>query len=111
MTFDMASLLKLQEQTNAPINLNIKMDVDEKTLADAMIKKMDLPVPNLNLEERKTPVRMAPSPVPQPKPLRAEKEESSSESESESSSEEEEEEKFHAVQRYTKQKPLMLRPE
>ena len=48
-----------------------------------------------------------------PKPLKDE-EKSDSESssgESESSESEEEEEKFHAVQRYTKQKPLMLRPE
>ena len=58
MTLDMASLLKLQEQTNAPINLNIKMEVDEKTLADQMIQKMNIPVPNLNLEERKTPLKV-----------------------------------------------------
>ena len=57
-TLDMASLLKLQEQTNAPINLNIKMEVDEKTLADQMIQKMNIPVPNLNLEERKTPLKV-----------------------------------------------------
>lgn len=58
MTLDMASLLKLQEQTNAPINLNIKMEVDEKTLADQMIQKMNIPVPDLNLEERKTPLKV-----------------------------------------------------
>ena len=58
MTLDMASLLKLQEQTNAPINLNIRMEVDEKTLADQMIQKMNIPVPDLNLEERKTPLKV-----------------------------------------------------
>ena len=48
-----------------------------------------------------------------PKPLKDEEksDSESSSSESESSESEEEEEKFHAVQRYTKQKPLMLRPE
>mmetsp|Transcript_21156 Transcript_21156/g.26085 ORF Transcript_21156/g.26085 Transcript_21156/m.26085 type:complete len:111 (+) Transcript_21156:894-1226(+) len=88
------------------------MDVDEKTLADAMLKKMDIPVPNFAVKPSRRQHEPVILPVPKPRPLK--KEESSSDSassESESETSSEEEEKFHAVQRYTKQKPLTLRPE
>ena len=42
---DMAAILKLQEESKVPINLNIQMNVDEKSLAAEMFKKMNLPVP------------------------------------------------------------------
>ena len=41
----MAALMKLQANSKVPINLNIKMNVDEKSLAAEMFKKMGLPEP------------------------------------------------------------------
>jgi len=42
---DMAAIIKLQQDSKVPINLNIQMNVDEKSLATEMFKKMNLPVP------------------------------------------------------------------
>ena len=82
------------------------MNVDEKSLAAEMFKKMNLPVPEVPL----------PAAAEQPKPGKSQKlQESDSESnESESSSSEEEEEKkskFQVVQRYKNSQPLTLRPD
>ena len=80
------------------------MNVDEKSLAAEMFKKMNLPVPQVDG-------------VPSQKPSQATKKLEVSESESsdseQSSDEDEEEEKskFQAVQRYKNQKPLTLRPD
>ena len=38
----------MQEESKVPINLNIQMNVDEKQLADEMMKKMNVPVPDPN---------------------------------------------------------------
>ena len=46
---DMAALVKLQEESKVPINLNIQMNVDEKTLAAQMLQKMNIPIPEVKI--------------------------------------------------------------
>lgn len=76
------------------------MNVDEKSLAAEMFKKMNLPVPQVDVPEK---------PPQATKKLEVSESESS---ESETDSEgEESKSKFQAVQRYKNQKPLTLRPD
>lgn len=76
------------------------MNVDEKSLAAEMFKKMNLPVPQIDVPEK---------PPQATKKLEVSESESS---ESETDSEgEESKSKFQAVQRYKNQKPLTLRPD
>ena len=49
----MAAIIKLQEESKVPINLNIQMNVDEKSLAAEMFKKMNLPVPQVQAAPEK----------------------------------------------------------
>ena len=57
----MAAIIKLQEESKVPINLNIQMNVDEKFLAAEMFKKMNLPIPEV---PKPAPVVMKKKPKP-----------------------------------------------
>ena len=106
----MAALIKLQEESKVPINLNIQMNVDEKQLAQEMMRKMNVPIPD-------APKIQPPQPrVVRPQKLRVDSssDDSSSSDESSDSSDtdkEAESSKFKAVQRYKHQKPLTLKPD
>ena len=77
------------------------MNVDEKSLAAEMFKKMNLPVPQVDVPEKQPPQATKKLEV-------SESESSESETDSEG---EESKSKFQAVQRYKNQKPLTLRPD
>ena len=77
------------------------MNVDEKSLAAEMFKKMNLPVPQIDVPEK----------PPQATKKLEVSESESSESETDSEIDEESKSKFQAVQRYKNQKPLTLRPD
>lgn len=104
-------VIKLQKQSEVPLNLNIEMQLNEKDLAAAISKRIDT---ILSVQQQKPPELVLSEIKEKPSKLYEERKRVSSiqpKSKSGSVAEEEEKGNFVYVQRNKGDRPLTLKPE